>query len=64
MTNVLNTCDVRRVTPGVSQLIFFPQGRSLVGLSPAKPGESKAYSADSPGRWWKRKTAGTTTIIV
>jgi hypothetical protein len=46
MTNVLITSDVRRVTPGVSQLIFFPQGRSLVGLSPATPGESKAFSAD------------------
>jgi hypothetical protein len=46
MRFVLIMCDVRRVTPGVSQLIFFPQGRSLVGLSPAEPGKSKAYSAD------------------
>lgn len=46
-TFVLIIGDERRVTPGVSQLIFFPQGRSLLGLSPAYPGESKAHSADS-----------------
>jgi hypothetical protein len=34
--DVLITRDVRRVTPGVAQLIIFPHGRSVVGLYPAQ----------------------------